>query len=121
MRRRIVFASMLALMSATTIWAENTQTVTISGSTVAKEVTALAFSGDNVTLTYTDGSQTEDMANVSIAFTYDSTTGISTISTDKAAEAKQGVYTIDGRYLGNSTAGLNKGLYIVNGKQTIIK
>ena len=31
------------------------------------------------------------------------------------------VYTIDGKYLGNSTNNLPKGIYIVNGKKYIIK
>ena len=31
------------------------------------------------------------------------------------------IYTLDGRYLGNSTRGLAKGVYIINGKKTVIR
>lgn len=31
------------------------------------------------------------------------------------------VYTIDGRYVGNSIEGLGKGLYILNGKKVVVK
>lgn len=122
MNKAFVIASFLALLSTGTLLAtEYGQTVTVNGSTVAKEVTALAFSGDNVTLTFADATtQTADMESVTIAFTY-GTTGISSIDTDKVAETKKGVYTIDGRRVGDTTAGLTKGLYIVDGKKVIIK
>ncbi len=47
------------------------------------------------------------------------TTGVAEVTT-KAAE-KTTVYTADGIYVGNSTKGLAKGLYIVNGKKYIVK
>ena len=31
------------------------------------------------------------------------------------------IYTLDGRYIGNSTRGLAKGVYIINGKKTVIR
>ena len=31
------------------------------------------------------------------------------------------IYTLDGRYVGNSTHGLAKGVYIINGKKTVIR
>ena len=31
------------------------------------------------------------------------------------------VYTLDGRYVGKSTRGLAKGVYIINGKKTVIR
>lgn len=31
------------------------------------------------------------------------------------------IYTLDGRYVGNSTRGLAKGVYIINGKKTVIR
>ena len=31
------------------------------------------------------------------------------------------VYTLDGRYVGKSTHGLAKGVYIINGKKTVIR
>ncbi len=44
------------------------------------------------------------------------TTGIARVE-KPATHASQGVYTLDGRYLGNSTEGLAKGIYVVNGKK----
>jgi len=46
-------------------------------------------------------------------------TGVAEVKT-KAAEQTD-VYTADGIYVGNSTKGLAKGLYIVNGKKFIVK
>jgi immune inhibitor A len=40
-----------------------------------------------------------------------------TNSTDKQTK----VYTLDGRYVGTSTRGLAKGIYIINGKKTVIR
>ncbi len=61
-----------------------------------------------------------------IASTTDSwATGISRaeVSADKTANASaraaRGVYTLDGRYVGTSTANLGKGMYIVNGKKVV--
>ncbi len=45
-------------------------------------------------------------------------TGISRVAVSKP-QARQGVYSIDGRYLGISIDGLAKGLYIVDGKKVM--
>lgn len=48
------------------------------------------------------------------------TTGISeTDKTDDSGAPR--IYTIDGRNVGNSTKGLPKGIYIINGKKTVIR
>lgn len=48
------------------------------------------------------------------------TTGISeTDKTDDSGTLR--IYTIDGRNVGNSTKGLPKGIYIINGKKTVIR
>ena len=36
-----------------------------------------------------------------------------------APKVRQGVYTIDGRYLGTNADRLGKGMYIINGKKVI--
>lgn len=99
--------------------AETTQTVTINGTTVNKSVTQLRFIGDNVTLLFDDNSsQTEDMSFVNISFSY--TTGIDNVQvSEKSKDVK--VYSISGQYVGNTTAGLQKGIYIVNGKKIAVK
>ena len=112
---------LLAGLLATNAFAENKQTVTIDGSAVGKTVKEITFDGDNVILSYSDNtSDTKDMSLVSLAFTYDSTTGIDQVETTK--KALQGkVFNLNGQYVGTSTAGLAKGVYIVNGKKVIIK
>jgi hypothetical protein len=39
---------------------------------------------------------------------------------DKTKNGVQ-VYTLDGRYIGSSLKGLAKGIYIVNGKKTVVR
>lgn len=123
MRKASIIASLLAVVSAGTAWADTTQQVT--GATVSSFITGLSFSGDQVTLSLEDGGTqvVDDMAGLSISLTYDGSTGIASLNSDaqKIATSKQGVFTLDGRYKGNSTKNLAKGVYIVNGKKTIIK
>jgi hypothetical protein len=46
-------------------------------------------------------------------------TNINPTGTTSAEEKK--IYTLDGRYVGKSTRGLAKGVYIINGKKTVIR
>ena len=46
-------------------------------------------------------------------------TGIHFIENNEAPFFGQGVYSLDGRYLGTSANGLDKGIYIVNGKKIV--
>lgn len=46
-------------------------------------------------------------------------TNINPTGTTSAKEKK--IYTLDGRYVGKSTRGLAKGVYIINGKKTVIR
>lgn len=48
------------------------------------------------------------------------TTGISSVTTDTAGHDTK-VYTLQGTFVGNSTSALPRGLYIVNGKKTVIR
>lgn len=112
---------LLAGLLSVNAFAENKQTVTIGGQAVGKTVKEITFDGDNVILSYSDNtSDTKDMSLVSLAFTYDGTTGIDQVETTK--KALQGkVFNLNGQYVGTSTEGLAKGVYIVNGKKVIIK
>ena len=113
---------LLAGLLSVNAFAENKQTVTIDGQAVGKTVKEITFDGDNVILSYSDNTSytTKDMSLVSLAFTYDSTTGIDQVETTK--KALQGkVFNLNGQYVGTSTEGLAKGVYIVNGKKVIIK
>lgn len=70
MRKTIFLFIVMALLSATAS-ADSKETVQVNGGTVAKFATRMTFSGDNVTLSYDDGtSQTADLSTVSIAFDY---------------------------------------------------
>lgn len=48
-----------------------------------------------------------------------SATGISEIKNEEVVSGQNKVYDIDGRFVGNGTSGLTKGVYIVNGKKII--
>lgn len=112
---------LLAGLLSVNAFAENKQIVTIDGQAVGKTVKEITFDGDNVILSYSDNtSDTKDMSLVSLAFTYDGTTGIDQVeTTEKALQGK--VFNLNGQYVGTSTEGLAKGVYIVNGKKVIIK
>lgn len=121
MTKRLLIVLMLAA-SVTAALADTSKTVTISGSQNAKQdVIALSFDGDNVTLAFGNGTtQTvDDMETLSIELSYNSTDNISVPA--KNAAAKGGIYTLDGQYKGTTTAGLKKGVYIVDGRKTIVK
>ena len=45
--------------------------------------------------------------------------GIHFIENDEMSSFGQGVYSLDGRYMGTSANGLDKGIYIVNGKKIV--
>jgi len=114
-----LFVGMAALCSSA--YADNTQTVVVDGETINKNVTRLTFSGDDVVMTFADNTQqTADMSLVSISLTYGSTPTAIDKVTEETGTVKR-VYNLNGQYVGNSTAGLPKGLYIVNGKKLVIK
>lgn len=114
-----LFVGMAAVCTSAS--ADNTQTVVVDGTTINKNVTRLTFSGDDVVMTFADNtSQTADMSLVSISFTYSPTTAISGPEVNEESTVKR-VYNLNGQYVGNSTTGLPKGLYIVNGKKMVIK
>lgn len=101
--------------------ADTTQTVVVDGTTIGKNVTRLTFSGDNVVMTFGDNSsQTADMSLVSITFTYSPASAIEKVEQDSKNTVKR-VYNLNGQYVGNTTEGLPKGLYIVNGKKMVIR
>ena len=45
--------------------------------------------------------------------------GIHFVENDEVSSFGQGVYSLDGRYMGTSVNGLDKGIYIVNGKKIV--
>ena len=122
MKRKALCAFLMLGLSGGVAMADTEQTVTVNGEAIDWFITELTFNGDQVTMKFEDGStQIDDMSLVSIALTYSETsTGITEIETDDQSTVKR-VYTISGQYVGTSTEGLPQGIYIVNGKKTIVK
>lgn len=91
------------------------QTVTIDGTDVNKQVKTVDFDGDNLTLTYTDGttSGAVDMSLVTIVFGTDA--GI------RALEAEEGAiyyFDINGRQLPEAPA---QGVYLMKRGTKVVK
>lgn len=122
MRNKALFALLPAMLSGSVACADTGQTVRVNGSEIDKFVTELTFSGDNVTMTFSDGTQTEDMSLVTIDLTYtdDTTTGVYEFE-NKNTQDNLRVYNLNGQYVGNSLEGLDKGVYVVNGKKVVKK
>lgn len=122
MKRKALCAFLMLGLSGGVAMADTEQTVTVNGEAIDGFITELTFNGDQVTMKFEDGStQIDDMSLVSIALTYSETsTGITEIETDDQSTVKR-MYTISGQYVGTSTEGLPQGIYIVNGKKTIVK
>lgn len=120
-RKTFLCMFLMALLSGGTMYAETEQAVIINGTEIDKFVSNLTFNGNNVTLQFDDNtSQTEDMSKVSISLSYENTTGITNItSMDNSGKSK--IYNLNGQYMGKDANALNKGVYIINGKKTVIK
>lgn len=120
-RKTFLCMFLMALLSGGTMYAETEQTVIINGTEIDKFVSNLTFNGNNVTLQFDDNtSLTEDMSKVSISLSYENTTGITNItSMDNSGKSK--VYNLNGQYMGKDANALNNGVYIINGKKTVIK
>ena len=68
MRRIFILFTLLVTLSAIAK-ADSKETVTINGTAANKNITHISFSGDNITLTYSDGAtQTADLSVVTIDF-----------------------------------------------------
>lgn len=120
-RKTFLCMFLMALLSGGTMYAETEQTVIINGTEIDKFVSNLTFNGNNVTLQFDDNtSLTEDLSKVSISLSYENTTGITNItSMDNSGKSK--VYNLNGQYMGKDANVLNNGVYIINGKKTVIK
>ena len=87
------------------------------------KVSKITFEGDNVVITYNNGTATTtaDMATVGLDFS--SATGIEerVVLLEKEGLEGKAVYNLTGQQVGNSAARLAKGVYIINGKKVIVK
>lgn len=120
MKKRCILAACLAL-SAAWAQADTGETVVVNGSVVDGFVTRITFDGDNAVLAFADGkTETAPMTQVSIDLTYGKEdTAIREVEKEPAGRTR--VYTVSGIYAGDSVEGLRSGVYIVNGKKTVIR
>ncbi len=110
MKKRFLTLCVASLMGLCAI-ADGVQSITINGETVEKVATQLSFDGDNVILTYSDGTtQTVDMGTVQIAFS--ATNSIGTLSTFEYKGIINGEMVVGGLPVGSSYA-----VYDTAGKQ----
>ena len=61
----------LLCLAVSSVMADSRETITVGGQVIEKDASRITFSGDNVTLFFTDGSsRSQDMHEVSITFDY---------------------------------------------------
>lgn len=114
----LVFVLVLTVVS---VGAQTKTRGNVQGIDAAK-VSTITFSGDNVTINFTDGtSSTFDMETVTIDFSNVTSTGKRIEITKKMGLEGKQVYDLKGRKAGKSAAALKKGVYIIDGKKVIIK
>lgn len=75
---------------------------------------------DDIVKTASAPARTSDITFDSDIPEFNGITGISEIRSNRNNSAKQEVYDLNGRFLGNSVKGLAKGVYMVNGKKVVI-
>lgn len=94
MKKIFMLLSLFAFVSIHAM-ADSKQTVTVNGSVTGKSATRITFAGDNITLSYSDGtSQTTDMSEASLVFEH--------VATFKAADYDnlETIKTFGGKTLG---------------------
>ena len=84
------------------------------------QLTKITFDGDNVILHFKDGTTTQTKDMETIVIDMSNATAIETVRQVESLKGK-GVYNLRGQYVGQGVEGLQKGLYIVDGKKVIIK
>ncbi len=87
------------------------------------KVSKITFEGDNVVITYNNGTATTTADMATVVLDFSSATGIDerVAITEKEGLEGKAVYNLNGQQVGNSAARLAKGVYIINGKKVIVK
>lgn len=87
------------------------------------KVSKITFEGDNVVITYNDGTAVTTFDMTAVVLDFSSATGIDerVAITEKEGLEGKTVYNLKGQQMGNSAARLAKGVYIIDGKKVIIK
>lgn len=122
MTKNLFIVSAMLALSVCQVRAEMKQTVNIGHeTTVDGFVKGITFDGDAAILVLEDGERltVDKLEDLSLAFDYDGA-GINDVNIN-GRPVKPLIYTINGTYKGNSMQGLKKGMYIINGKKTILQ
>lgn len=87
------------------------------------KVSKITFEGDNVVITYNNGTATTTADMATVVLDFSSATGIEerVVLLEKEGLEGKAVYDLNGQQVGNSAARLAKGVYIINGKKVIVK
>ena len=87
------------------------------------KVSKITFEGDNVVITYNNGTATTTADMATVVLDFSSATGIEerVVLLEKEGLEGKAVYNLNGQQVGNSAARLAKGVYIINGKKIIVK
>lgn len=123
MIRKLFLAVCIAALSVTA-WADDTQTVTVGGTTIGKTVQQITFEGDAIVLHFTDGTteQTDNLSSVKIEFS--TASAVRTLNRNNSQEPVY-VFDMTGKLVStmakaNQLDALNKGMYLIKkGKQTV--
>lgn len=87
------------------------------------KVSKITFEGDNVVITYNNGTATTTADMATVVLDFSSATGIEerVVLLEKEGLEGKVVYNLNGQQVGNSAVRLAKGVYIINGKKVIVK
>ena len=113
--KKLFFLGMLCLSVAA--MADDVQKIDVS------KVSKITFEGDNVVITYNNGTATTTADMATVVLDFSSATGIEerVVLLEKEGLEGKVVYNLNGQQVGNSAARLAKGVYIINGKKVIVK
>ena len=113
--KKLFLLGMFCLSVAT--MADDVQKIDVS------KVSKITFEGDNVVITYNNGTATTTADMATVVLDFSSATGIEerVVLLEKEGLEGKAVYNLNGQQVGNSAARLAKGVYIINGKKVIVK
>ncbi len=113
--KKLFLLGMLCLSVAA--MADDVQKIDVS------KVSKITFEGDNVVITYNNGTATTTADMATVVLDFSSATGIEerVVLLEKEGLEGKAVYNLTGQQVGNSAARLAKGVYIINGKKVIVK
>jgi len=113
--KKLFLLGMLCLSVAA--MADDVQKIDVS------KVSKITFEGDNVVITYNNGTATTTADMATVVLDFSSATGIEerVVLLEKEGLEGKAVYDLNGQQVGNSAARLAKGVYIINGKKVIVK